>query len=220
MNEENENLFVIKFRNKQKELEKMYQVNILIDGFITKYNSKNKNKYFVFIVYLIKDDISKLNLSEHLISKVSKNTYSIFIDNLNGKEYNLIKLLTMKNDELFKFFLIDELHKNIDISFRFMAYEFSNNETDDLNRNNYRKIMLEKIINNKNIQKYIGICLLQFVNFDLYCSIALFFCDICSVNNEIFLVYSSCFVWNSLFNFSRLFFSVVNSCFNFSISLL
>ena len=161
MNEENENLFVIKFRNKQKELEKMYQVNILIDGFITKYNSKNKNKYFVFIVYLIKDDISKLNLSEHLISKVSKNTYSIFIDNLNGREYNLIKLLTMKNDELFKFFLIDELHKNIDISFRFMAYEFSNNETDDLNRNNYRKIMLEKIINNKNIQKYIGICLLK-----------------------------------------------------------
>ena len=165
INDEKQNLFVIKFRNIQKELDKMYQLNIIIDELISKYNNNNNisNKYFIFIVYLIREDNVKYKNNEqnNLISRVCKNCYSVFIDKLNGKEYNLIKLLTMKNEELFKFFFIDDLQKNIDISFRFMVYDFSNNETEDLNRNNYRKKMILKITENKSIQKFLGICLLK-----------------------------------------------------------
>ena len=162
LNEESQNLFVIKFRNIKNDLDKMYQINLLIDECVSKYNNKTK-KYFIFIVYLIREQNNKEknNDQNNLISRVCKNCYSLFIDNLNGKKYNLIKLLTMKNEELFKFFLIDELQNNVDISFRFMAYEFSKNETDELNRNNYRKLMIEKISGNKYIQKYIGMCLLK-----------------------------------------------------------
>ena len=163
INDEKQNLFVVKFRNIQKELDKMYQLNIIIDELISKYNNNISNKYFIFIVYLIREDNVKYKNNEqnNLISRVCKNCYSVFIDKLNGKEYNLIKLLTMKNDELFKFFFIDDLQKNIDISFRFMVYDFSNNETEDLNRNNYRKKMILKITENKSIQKFLGICLLK-----------------------------------------------------------
>ena len=162
LSEENQNLFVIKFRNIKNELEKMNQINLLIDECLSKYNN-NIKKYFIFIVYLIREEdiVEKKEEKNYLISRVCKNCYTVFIDNLHGKDYNLIKLLTMKTEDLFKFFFIDELQKNVDISFRFMAYEFSNNETEILNRNNYRKKMIEKILENKNIQKYIGICLLK-----------------------------------------------------------
>ena len=117
INEENQNLLIIKFPNNKKELDKMYQVNILIDDCIAKYG--NIKKYFIFIVYLIREENSndKKNDQNNLISKVSKNCYSVFIDNLNGKEYNLIKILTMKSEDLFNFFFLDELQNNIDISF-------------------------------------------------------------------------------------------------------
>ena len=168
INEESQNLFVIKFRNNKNDLDKMYQINSLIDECTSKNNNNNINnnkskKYFIFIVYLIREEnIDEKNKEQNnLISRVCKNCYSVFIDNLNGKKYNLSKLLTMKSEELFKFFLIDELQNNIDISFRFMAYEFSKNETKQLNRDNYRKLMIEKILGNKNIQKYIGKCLLK-----------------------------------------------------------
>ena len=166
MNEDNLNLFIIKFKNNKKELEKMYQVNILIDDFITKYNN-NIKKYFILIIYLIREEnIKEKNDEENnYISKVSKNSYSVFIDNLNGKEYNLIKLLEMKNVDLFNYFFIDELQNNIDISFRFMSYDFSNNETENLNKNNYRKKMIKQITENKKIQNFLQKCLLKlFIN--------------------------------------------------------
>ena len=162
INEENQNLFIIKFRNDKKELDKMYQINLLIDDCITKYNNITK-KYFIFIVYLIREENfnEKNKEQNNLISKVSKNCYSVFIDNLNGKDYNLIKLLRMKKEDLFNFFFLDELQNNIDISFRFMSYDFSNNETDSLNRNNYRKMMIKKISENKKIQKMLKNCLIK-----------------------------------------------------------
>ena len=42
-----------------------------------------------------------------------------------------------------------------------MAYDFSHNETENLNRNNYRKKMIQKILENKKIQNLIQKCLFK-----------------------------------------------------------
>ena len=175
LNEENKNLFVLKFSNKEKDLNKMNQISYLIDDCLSKNNNNNiKNKYFIFIIYLIKEENeikkeqekNKNNLynilsSSNIVSKLSNNCHHVFIDNLNAKHYNFIKTLTLKNNDLFEFFFIDELHKNIDTSFRFMTYEFSKNETNELNSKNYREKMTQKILENKYIQNILQKSLLK-----------------------------------------------------------
>ena len=182
LNEESKHLFVIKFSNKEKDLNKMNQINYLIDDCLYRFKSNNEQniievnkKYFLLIVYLIREDndpkykenINKENIKNinvfrlGMISKLIDNCHQVFIDNLKAKDYDLIKTLTMKNNDLFEFYFIDELKKNIDTSFRFMTYEFSKNETKVLNRNNYREEMTEKILNNKYIQNLIKNALLK-----------------------------------------------------------
>ena len=182
LNEENKNLFVIKFSNKEKDLNKMNQINYLIDDCLNRFKSNNEEniikvskKYFILIVYLIreefemkkKENIKKENMKNNnvfnlgMISKLNDNCHQVFIDNLKAKDYDFIKTLTMKNNELFEFFFLDELQKNIDTSFRFMTYELSKNETDALNSSNYREEMTEKILNNKDIQNLIKKALLK-----------------------------------------------------------
>ena len=172
LNNEKKNLFILKFSNKEKDLNKMNQINYLIDDCLLK-NKNNQvkshmnkaSKYFIFIVYLLREenevkkdkDKQKENNKNVLptsgmISKLTNNCHHVFIDNLRAKNYDFIKTLTMKNNDLLEFFFIDELEKNIDTSFRFMAYEFSKNENKELNSQNYRKKMTEKILANKYIQ--------------------------------------------------------------------
>ena len=175
LNEEDKNLFVLKFRNKPEDLSKMTQINYLIDDHIMLFkNSKNVNekyitqKYFILLVYLIREDPDennkKINEEKNkeannnntspsgILSKLTDNCQHVFIDNLCGKDYDFIKTLTMEDNDLVGYFFIDELKKNIDTSFRFMAYEFSKNETPELNSKNYRQLMTEKILSNKYIQ--------------------------------------------------------------------
>ena len=184
LNEEHKNLFIIKFRNKEKDLNKMNQINYLIDDCISKFKNNNKHnknkininkKYFIFIVYLIREDNDLNNknnfnkkenqnqnvLSPGMISKLTNNCHHVFIDNLRAKDYDFIKTLTMKSNDLFEFFFIDELEKNIDTSFRFMLYEFSKNESSELNSQNYRQKMIEKILNNKYILNILKSSLLK-----------------------------------------------------------
>ena len=176
--EESKNLFVLKFSNKEKDLNKMNQIYYTIEDCLTK-SSKNintKNKFFIFIVYLMREendmkkDVEKNNntinsynilSSTNIVSKLSSNCHHVFIDNLNAKHYDFIKTLSLKNNDLFEFFFIDELQKNIDTSFRFMAYEFSKNETNELNNKNYREKMTEKILENKYIQDILKKSLLK-----------------------------------------------------------
>jgi hypothetical protein len=117
----------------------MNQENYLIDNSLLK-NNKNeniKNKYFIFLVYLVKEEseikneqlnnnneINNLSTS-NIISKSSDNCHHVFIDNLNGKHYDFIKTLKLKDNDLFEFFFIYELEKNINTSFRFTVYKFS-----------------------------------------------------------------------------------------------
>jgi len=183
LNEEHKNLFVMKFRNKSDELNKMTQINYLIDDRIMLFkNSKNvdekyiNQKYFILLVYLVREDPElnnkKINeerdkdinnniSSSGILSKLTDNCQHVFIDNLYGKDYDFIKTLTMKDNDLVGYFFIEELKKNIDTSFRFMAYEFSKNETPELNRQNYRQLMTEKILNNKYIQNILKKSLLK-----------------------------------------------------------
>ena len=176
LNEENKNLFVLRFSNKEKDLNKMNQINYLIDDCLLKNKNINDNKnekkinldkkYFIFLVYLIRDE-NNFVLNNHdvllpgIISKLTNNCHHVFIDNLSAKTYDFIKTLTLQDNDLFEFFFIDELEKNIDISFRFMLYEFSKNESKELNSNNYREKMTEKILKNKNIQNILKTALFK-----------------------------------------------------------
>ena len=182
LNEENKNLLVLKFRNKPDDLNKMTQINYLIDDRIMLFkNSKNINekyinqKYFILLIYLVREDPElnnkKINeerdkdinniSSSGILSKLTDNCQHVFIDNLCGKDYDFIKTLTMKDSDLVGYFFIEELKKNIDTSFRFMAYEFSKNETPELNSKNYRELMTEKILSNKYIQNILKKSLLK-----------------------------------------------------------
>ena len=182
LNEENKNLFVLKFRNKPHDLNKMTQINYLIDARINIFkNNKNFNqkyinqKYFILLIYLVREDAGinnkknnqekdkdeNNNSSSGILSKLTDNCQHVFIDNLYGKDYDFIKTLTMKDNDLVGYFFIEELKKNIDISFRFMAYEFSKNETKELNSNNYRQLMTDKILSNKYIQNLLKASLLK-----------------------------------------------------------
>ena len=173
INDKHKNLFILKC-SVQENFNKMNQINCLIDDCLLKYNKRTniENKYFVLIIYLIREnneikifqEKNKYNIlsSSCIIPKLTNNSKHVFIDTLNSKYYDFIKLLTSYNNYLFDFFFFDELKFNIETPFIYMEYEFSNNETSELNYKNYIKKMTEEIFDNEYTLNILKKCLLKF----------------------------------------------------------
>ena len=104
-----QNLIIFKFS--KTELNKINQINFLIDNCLLTYNNTKIKKYFIFLIYFnqIKDNnnnlknvINEINNSNNidlrndLITFLSNNCYQFFIDNLFGKNYEVMEILSMK----------------------------------------------------------------------------------------------------------------------------
>ena len=158
---------------------KFFIENQIVEKFLSKiedYNSDlNKNKYkkaFIFLIHLNrifnkdlndpqKEKYIKRNQLGELISHLS-DFYQIFIDNLNGGDYSLLQIMEYKGEMLFRKCL--DLNKafmsNIYKAFSYFNYKFKI-KTPYLNENNYSKLLINYLLEEKEFSDKIINCVLK-----------------------------------------------------------
>ena len=126
------------------------------------YKEENNKRGYIFIIYLKRmfnksrtniELINKYQLPE-TITLLDDNYYQIFIDNLNGIDININKLMDIKNiQDLVNTCLVDIntiLFKNIYSIFSYFRYTFKFQLPDNnINKNNYSKHIVEYLSQNK-----------------------------------------------------------------------
>ena len=173
-------IFVFKFTPIETDMMNYLQFFIQ-NQFIEKYSGEiingDNNYYkraFIFSVHLNrifdkdkadpkKENFIKRNTLGELISHLS-DFYQIFIDNLNGEDFDLIEIMELKNDVLFKKLLNLNINKefrtNIYNAISYFDYRF-NIETPYLNENNYSKLLIEYLKKESGLTEKIINCILK-----------------------------------------------------------
>ena len=145
-------------------------INYLLEAKEVSYNNNIiiESKVILFIIHLERktfndDKISKIH-DEYLISPLTKSA-QIFIDNLNGKNVDMKNIINSSNIELFNqkelINLDEEFEKNLYHAFSCLSYNTKINLSDIqeneyiekvceyINKDNYLKILIQKIVMNK-----------------------------------------------------------------------
>jgi len=161
-NDKNLNLCIFHFD--QEVYINMNHINYLIENNENRLNDAfehEKQKPIVFIIHLKRiidaNKRKEFNISEYFISHLTE-WKQIFIDNLNGKNINLKKVLNASNHELFRnydlFNLESEFDNHLYNAFSCIKYNINVNMT-DIENNEYIKKACEYIMSNKQLKKTI-----------------------------------------------------------------
>ena len=158
---ENQNLLI--FQISIENLKHLNHIQFLLDNFIKENENSLKNKYFMIIIHL-KRILPNLNITNkyltsynNLVSHLSDYN-QIFIDNLKGTHDNITNILELSNKELFLrnylFNFEEEFDKIVYPAFLTIDYEIKN-QSNEIDKNNYRDKATQALINNKQLKEYI-----------------------------------------------------------------
>ena len=170
---EKEKIIIFKFNT--DEIEYINYMKYFIEDKEKNDLYNNNKKTFIFIIYIkrifyqeINPNIKNKNKDwKEVITHLSE-YYQIFIDNLNGIDKNITKLIGQKcNNNLISMCSIDVdklFLKNLYIIFSFFRYNFNCQIKDiDINKNNYSKYIIEYLNKDNNLRNKI---ILEILNFD------------------------------------------------------
>ena len=157
---EEEKLLIFKFSPDECEI--MNYLSNFIEEKERINKGNNKIKAYIFIVYLKrifykvnenKEFLDKYELNE-TITFLNEDYKQIFIDNLNGIDTNIIKLMNFKNKkDIIKLFFNDInnlIFKNIYNIFSYFIYTFKSQiKNIDVNKSNYNKYIVEYLTENE-----------------------------------------------------------------------
>ena len=158
---------ILIFQIQSNICEHLNHIQFLYENIINRNN--NKNKVIIFIIYLervikyLKNTNSKENIN--YISYISPYE-QIFIDNLNGKDFNITNLIGLKNIDLYQNPLIYNFNEQFD-KIIFPAFTTISYDIDNIFKNilfdNYYQYIVEKLINNNELKERIKNKILEFV---------------------------------------------------------
>ena len=157
----NQNLLI--FQISIENLKHLNHIQFLLDNVIKENENSLKNKYFMIIIHL-KRILPNLNITNNYLTSYNNlvshlSDYNqIFIDNLKGTHDNITNILELSNKELF---LREDLYnwekefdKIVYPAFSTICYEIKN-QSNEIDKNNYREKATQELINNKQLKKYI-----------------------------------------------------------------
>ena len=157
LNSKNKQLLLIVFN--ENELIHLSSVFSLINNY-EKDNQDLINKTIIFIIRRegkIKEKTEKIKNIYYSISFINEQYEQIFIDNLEGKENNLIYQIIQKNnnDWFYEYLLLSNfIEENINIVLNNINYTILF-ETEELNKKNIVQKISNEIIKNNNLKKLI-----------------------------------------------------------------
>ena len=140
---------------KEADLNNLYSFYLIINN-IEKEYPELKNKIVIFIIQKERG-MKEKNTKEELIPFLDENYEQIFIDNLFGKDNSIIfNIIQKNNNNWFREYLIlsNFIEENIELILSYMNISLLL-ETDEINKNNFSKYILNKISNNDELKKLI-----------------------------------------------------------------
>ena len=166
----NQNLLI--FQISIENLKHLNHIQSLLDNFIKENENSLTNKYFMIIIHL-KRILPNLNITNNYLTSYNNlvshlSDYNqIFIDNLKGTHDNITNILELSNKELF---LREDLYnwekefdKIVYPAFSTICYEIKN-QSNEIDKNNYREKATQALINNKQLKKEIQDKIIDAIN--------------------------------------------------------
>ena len=153
------NLCIIKLR--VEDLNKLDNIINLVEDYIQNEKNyilinkgQNIRKIFIILIHLSRTKVNKLeiNVNKECISYLS-NIPQIFIDNINNKFTNFTKIIEKSNEDIiFNIINYIELSNKFENYFRNFSYNIiGGKDNNDLDIQNYRSLIIEKIKNDNNL---------------------------------------------------------------------